>query len=1154
MLIKKRYFFLLIFILCLNSVWAIGTYPNVDPNMVLYYHFNNQSAFGENESKVYDFSGNNNNGSLINGTYNLTNSILNDGSLYFTNKSYINVNYSNSLNITNQISISLWVYPVASPITIGASLVRKGDVNGGQCNFLSPYELGMDTDRTIYFKISNSSGNSTKIWSASALGLNQWTYVTAVYNTTNVIIYLNGIQSKIGNITGIICSNNQSVGINSNIEKEVSYYNTLNGSLDEIIIYNKTLLSNEVYNLYRTYLPKSCVNLTDDTVISDYLSPTYLCPDNYYINDTNQNGVIQIGASNVILDCNGSSIIGNWTSTDLFYPIGIKATGYNNITISNCKVNNYNHPIESVNSNGLILNNITENNSKFSYFSNAVNLMINNFTSTYSSFCAIYTDSTTANITIKNSYFTGSYYSSMIFHSLNSVVSNFNITNNIFNERAIEFYNVTNSYVSYNLWNKSNGVSRAGGWNTYGVYAQDGGYNTFSYNNMSNNNPSYGIGDTGLYSGIQLQGLENYDNISFNYFYNNNNAGNILVYTSYNNIFNNTCDKQDKCIYLSAGDNNNIYNNFINNSYMNYDGYDTAIMVEGNSDNNLIHDNTIDRYGTYGIFVRKSNNDSIYNNIINTYNHSVQTYPAIPNIDENEYPCAFGVLQLMKTWYGDSTESTTHPTINLTTSRLYRSSNINFYNNTLGSNNQCFLRNQGGINVSNDFTNFWYRSFQFPSENYDRDNFYLNNNFDTLYLINFSGQLTTIANNGFKNKFNYGMYSINKNFMYFINNNLSLNYNLSINNQSSSLILLSNNSIIGSSDISQNNGDFNITLYPSDQSIYTDSFSYSAGTDTIKPNWIPQYNGYTFSDGNRVLLNYTSPTNGDRDLDITLNMSGLGLNNLTRPINMSWTFNVTACNQTYKDVYGVNPIASSGYMWLGDKTAGNNFLSVEIKLLGGTGTCTAGAGSQISLFKRIGGVTTALIPFTTYTSAFNQTFNVTLSLTSFNSTNYNYSIWLNGVIKGSSTNISKSELNTTGWNIVEVAGTSTYYDNFKLVDPNTPNSVYVYPNFSPSSSYGVILATQNQSTIDALYLMMGWIEPNYNPIVCHNSLDIINGVVILLPLIIVLMIGGLLYGASKGVFNELTYDKFLMFSAGFLVLCLILGIGLVILMNIGGGC
>jgi len=62
---------------------------------------------------------------------------------------------------------------------------------------------------------------------------------------------------------------------------------------------------------------------------------TTFCPGTYYLNGS-ATGAIQIGADNVVLDGNGSTIVGNSTNTAI-----MRDAYYTNITIRNCNIQNY---------------------------------------------------------------------------------------------------------------------------------------------------------------------------------------------------------------------------------------------------------------------------------------------------------------------------------------------------------------------------------------------------------------------------------------------------------------------------------------------------------------------------------------------------------------------------------------------------------------------------------------------------------------------------------------------------------------------------------------------------------------------------------------------------------------------------------------------
>ena len=82
-----------------------------------------------------------------------------------------------------------------------------------------------------------------------------------------------------------------------------------------------------------------------------------LCENFYNINDTELNGVIIINASNIILDCNNATLNGTGTG------YGIYNTGFNDVTLKNCKITNYVYGIYVNDSNlNNILNNEISNN------------------------------------------------------------------------------------------------------------------------------------------------------------------------------------------------------------------------------------------------------------------------------------------------------------------------------------------------------------------------------------------------------------------------------------------------------------------------------------------------------------------------------------------------------------------------------------------------------------------------------------------------------------------------------------------------------------------------------------------------------------------------------------------------------------------------
>ena len=115
------------------------------------------------------------------------------------------------------------------------------------------------------------------------------------------------------------------------------------------------------------YSANACVEPYENIYIN---SDTILCSGTYYLNDVDMNGVIIINASNIVLDCNGSTINGNRTGGSagisngyLNLASGSITDGNDNITVKNCIIEDYFIGLFWIRAdNGLISNNTAYNN------------------------------------------------------------------------------------------------------------------------------------------------------------------------------------------------------------------------------------------------------------------------------------------------------------------------------------------------------------------------------------------------------------------------------------------------------------------------------------------------------------------------------------------------------------------------------------------------------------------------------------------------------------------------------------------------------------------------------------------------------------------------------------------------------------------------
>ena len=209
---------------------------------------------------------------------------------------------------------------------------------------------------------------------------------------------------------------------------------------------------------------------------------------------------------------------------------------------------------------------------------------------------------------------------------------------------------------------------------------------------------------------------------------------------------------------------------------------------------------------------------------------------------------------------------------------------------------------------------------------------------------------------------------------------------------------------------------------------YRDNFqSYSLGINTLQPNWIPQYPLFVevMNENNNkyVRLNSMSPIGGDRDLHIALNKTNI-ISPVPQNIDLQWSFKVTECNSTWKLIEGVTPQGANAYLYYNDP---NNFIDVEFKIFANNTFCGSG-NAQLSAFKRVNGISTPLIPYTTFSFLMNTTYAAKLTLKKLNNTHYNYTVYLDGVMLANSLKVALSDV-MDGLLLLENAGTKTNFDS-----------------------------------------------------------------------------------------------------------------------------
>ena len=200
------------------------------------WHFDEGSG-----TTACDTSGNDNDGTINGATW------VNDGkfgkALSFDGADdYVEVKDSDSLDITNAITIMAWVK--LDSLDKEQQIVRKSRDDTGEA-----YEIFINDTNRVFFGIRDSSGTEEYVYPTDTLTTGTWYHIVGTYDKQNLKLYLNGneIGSEPSTITIDVSSRNLIIGCG---DKGTRYFH---GTIDEVRIYNRALSEGEISDLYNNY-------------------------------------------------------------------------------------------------------------------------------------------------------------------------------------------------------------------------------------------------------------------------------------------------------------------------------------------------------------------------------------------------------------------------------------------------------------------------------------------------------------------------------------------------------------------------------------------------------------------------------------------------------------------------------------------------------------------------------------------------------------------------------------------------------------------------------------------------------------------------------------------------------------------------------------
>ncbi|MCJ7817138.1 MAG: hypothetical protein MUP55_04745, partial [Candidatus Aenigmarchaeota archaeon] len=217
----------------------------------LLIHLDNNSQYGESPTHVYDFSGNGNNGTVSGATF--ASGEFGYGLAFnATASQMVRLGNSDTLGMVGQpITISSWIYPS----TASSNLIYCRNVSNND-----GIKFYLAATNSIYLRVLGSTILSRQS-SNNAITLNAWQHVLVTWDgsttAANAHIYVNGAEVTYQTTTNG-ASLTSTAGQQATIGNRFGGGQGFNGTIDEVIVFNRILSAQEIQSLYSSGQPISC--------------------------------------------------------------------------------------------------------------------------------------------------------------------------------------------------------------------------------------------------------------------------------------------------------------------------------------------------------------------------------------------------------------------------------------------------------------------------------------------------------------------------------------------------------------------------------------------------------------------------------------------------------------------------------------------------------------------------------------------------------------------------------------------------------------------------------------------------------------------------------------------------------------------------------
>lgn len=214
-------------------------YDTQNASLVLMMHLDNSTLDGSQYGNNGTITGGANCSAAVVGR-------LDSGCSFDGVNDYIDVADSNSLDLVNEWTIMAWVK--RNSINSQHSIVEKYDWANGKGGY--SMRINSNNKFIAYTVLNQTLSDDNCGTTSTTISNGTWYHVAATFdtNTNTIICYVNGVaESTNSNALNNSLPGDLSLRIGARGNDAATKFN---GSIDEVLVYNRTLSANEIYNHY----------------------------------------------------------------------------------------------------------------------------------------------------------------------------------------------------------------------------------------------------------------------------------------------------------------------------------------------------------------------------------------------------------------------------------------------------------------------------------------------------------------------------------------------------------------------------------------------------------------------------------------------------------------------------------------------------------------------------------------------------------------------------------------------------------------------------------------------------------------------------------------------------------------------------------------